>query len=169
MKGMVRLGVILFAVCALAAGSLAFFADITEEPIARQLELETQDALRRVAPTATDFRVVEEGSRWEALRSGETVGRVLAITTKGYGGPIRLIAGVGGDGKLTGVRVVSQTETAGLGNKIATEPFLRQFVGLGTGELWLRKDNSQGGVDAIAAATISSRAVTNALRAAAGQ
>lgn len=168
MKSIVKLGVTLFVVCALAAGSLAFFYSLTEKPIARQRELETQDALTKVAPEATEFRVVEKDAIWEALKDGSSVGRVLAIKAKGYGGPIGMVVGIGADGRLTGVRVVSQTETPGLGNKVSTEPFLRQFVGLGSQDLWLRKDSSQGKVDAISAATISSRAVTAALRAAAG-
>ena len=143
---------------------------LTKEPIARQLELETQEALKRVAPEATDFVPVAAGKSWDALQSGTRVGTVLAVKAKGYGGPISIILGLDGDEKITGVRVVSQTETPGLGNKVASEGFLRQFVGLKAEELWLKKDKpSQGGVDAIASATISSRAVTGALREAAGR
>jgi Na+-translocating ferredoxin:NAD+ oxidoreductase subunit G len=164
MKGIVKLGVTLFVVCAIAAGSLAFFADLTAEPIAAQVAVEQRDALKRVAPLATEFTEAEKGRRWDALGSGASVGRVLAVQAKGYGGPIGIMVGMGNDGKITGVRILTQTETPGLGNKIATEGFLGQFVGKTPEQLWLKKDRSAGAIDAIAAATISSRAVTNALR-----
>jgi len=168
MKGVVKLGVILFVVCALAAGSLAFFADLTEEPIARQALLEQQDALRKVSPRATEFAEVEKGKRWEARDASGPVGEVLAVTAKGYGGPIGMMMGLDTEGKVTGVRVLRQTETAGLGAKVGSENFLGQFVGKSSAELWLRVDSSQGTIDALTAATITSRAATNALRSAAG-
>jgi electron transport complex protein RnfG len=171
MKGVVKLGVTLFVVCALAAGSLAFFADLTEEPIARQALLEQQEALRKVSPRATEFAEVEteveKGKRWEARDSAGPVGEVLAVTAKGYGGPIKMMMGLDTEGKVTGVRVLQQTETAGLGAKVGSESFLGQFVGKSSAELRLRVDSSQGTIDALTAATITSRAATDALRSAA--
>lgn len=167
MKGIVKLGITLFLICSLAAGSLAFVTGFTAGPIAEQARREQQEALKRVAPAATEFR--EAGvNRWEATSSAGKVGDVLAVTAKGYGGPISMVVGIDADRKVTGVRVLLQSETPGLGNKIATEGFLQQFVGKTAEQLRLKKDNASiGAIDAIAAATISSRAVTNALRAAA--
>jgi Na+-translocating ferredoxin:NAD+ oxidoreductase subunit G len=164
MRDVVRLGAILFLVCAVAAGSLAFFADITAKPIAEQARVEQQEALKRVAPDATAFTEIAPGKRWGATNSGATIGEVLAVDAKGYGGPIKMMVGLDASGRLTGVRVLSQTETPGLGNKISTDGFLAQFVGKTQAELRIKKDG--GSIDAISAATISSRAVTNALRSA---
>jgi len=166
MKGIIRLGVTLFLVCAIAAGGLSFVADFTAKPIAEQARREQQDALKLVAPRASEFTEVANG-RWEATAAGASVGRVVAVKAKGYSGPIALAIGIDPEGKVSGVRVLSQTETPGLGAKVASLSFLSQFVGKAGAALALRKDDAAaGGVDAVAAATISSRAVSRAVRAA---
>lgn len=169
MKGIVKLGVTLFLICSIAAGSLAFVADFTAGPIAAQARLEQEDALKKVAPAATEFREAGD-NRWEATSSAGTIGEVLAVTAKGYGGPISLVVGIDAERKVTGVRVTRQSETPGLGTKVAEDGFLSAFVGKGMGQLKLRKDDAaHGAIDAVAAATISSRAVTDAVRLAVGE
>jgi Na+-translocating ferredoxin:NAD+ oxidoreductase subunit G len=166
MKGIVKLGAILFSVCSIAAGLLAFFADFTAEPIAEQAKREEQEALTKVAPTATEFREAGDG-KWEALSTSGKVGDVISVKAKGYGGPIAMVAGIDGNRKVTGVRVITHTETAGLGAKVTGEAFLGQFVGKTASQLRLKKDDGASGtIEALSAATISSRAVTEALRAA---
>ncbi len=97
-----------------------------------------------------------------------------AVAPDGYGGRIRLILAVGADNRVIGVRVVSHKETPGLGDYIdpkkdrnKASPWIRQFDATGfdrVGEAgWkVRKDGGQ--FDARAGATISARAVTNAVR-----
>ena len=167
MKGMIRLAIILFVVCALAAGSLALVNEVTREPIAEQARRETDVALRAVAPDATEFRATDD-TTWDALDDGRSVGGVRAVKAKGYSGPIRLVVGTDTEGRITGVRVISQTETPGLGTKVATDTFLDQFRGKASSEVRLKKDDPAGTIDAVTAATISSRAVVQALRQALG-
>ncbi|HSV91820.1 MAG TPA: FMN-binding protein, partial [Desulfobacterales bacterium] len=71
-----------------------------------------------------------------------------------------LVYGVDASGALTGVQVLEHTETPGLGAKITTA-WIDQFKGKTRDEVALRKDG--GAIDAIAAATISSRAVARAI------
>ncbi|GIK24217.1 MAG: electron transport complex subunit G [Betaproteobacteria bacterium] len=97
-----------------------------------------------------------------------------AVAPDGYGGRIRLILAVGADDRVIGVRVVSHKETPGLGDYIdpkkdrnKASPWIRQFDARGFGEVaaadW--KVSKDGGrFDARAGATISARAVTNAVR-----
>lgn len=56
------------------------------------------------------------------------------------------------------------SETPGLGMKVTEDWFQKQFSGLSQDEIWLKKDKAEGKVDAVTAATISSRAATSAVR-----
>ncbi|MBI4987788.1 MAG: RnfABCDGE type electron transport complex subunit G [Rhodocyclales bacterium] len=109
-----------------------------------------------------------------ARRAGAPAALVFeAVAPDGYGGKIRLIIAVGADNRLIGVRVVSHKETPGLGDYIdpkkdrnKSAPWIRQFDATGFGEVpiagWkVKKDG--GRFDARAGATISARAVTNAV------
>ena len=110
-----------------------------------------------------------------ARRAGAPAALVFeAVAPDGYGGRIRLILAVGADNRLIGVRVVSHKETPGLGDYIDPKkdrnkaaPWIRQFDATGFEQVaaadWkVIKDG--GKFDARAGATISARAVTNAVR-----
>ncbi len=164
MKGPLRLVVVLFVVCGLAAGALAFVNAATKERIAEFARLEKIEAMQKVQPKAEEFVEVTPGKVWEAKAGGQAIGRVLAASTQGYSGPIVGLVGLDGSGVVSGVRVLLQTETPGLGAKISTAGFLGQYQGKKAGEVALKKDDPAGRIDAITAATISSRALTNAVR-----
>jgi electron transport complex protein RnfG len=97
-----------------------------------------------------------------------------AVAPDGYGGRIRLILAVGADNRLIGTRVVSHKETPGLGDYIDPKkdrnkaaPWIRQFDAKGFDDVaaadW-KVARDGGRFDARAGATISARAVTNAVR-----
>lgn len=69
-----------------------------------------------------------------------------------------MVVGVGTDGTVTGVSIISMSETSGLGANASKESFRGQFVGK-SGELAVSKDG--GEIDALTGATITSRAVTS--------
>jgi len=114
------------------------------------------------------------------------LGVVSACSPKGYGGPINFLAAFDFTGKVKGVKILSLNETPGLGaksteiNPLIVEKksakfqnpnmdknkpwFTEQYNSLTLDELYLTKDNPEGKVDAITAATITSRAITNGLR-----
>jgi electron transport complex protein RnfG len=164
MRSAVRLVLVLFAICILAAGTLALVNAGTKDRIAEFARLERQEALKDVFKDADSFREIVPNKEWEALREGEKVGSVLAASTQGYSGPIVSLVGLDLQDKVTGVKVLTQSETPGLGAKIAEEKFLKQFRGLAPEAVALRKDDPAGKIDAVTAATISSRAVTVSLR-----
>jgi electron transport complex protein RnfG len=164
MSGPLRLLVVLFLVCGIAAGSLAFVNAATKERIAEFARLEKIEAMQNVLPEAREFVEVKEGRLWEARAGGQPVGRVLAASTQGYSGPIQGLVGLDPNGAVSGVRVLVQTETPGLGAKIITQAFLGQFQGRAPEEVALKRDDPSGKIDAITAATISSRALTRAVR-----
>lgn len=182
MRDVLRLGFILFAICAVAAGALAFVNDITEERIAAQAAMKLEQALESVVPGAEEFRdetdrvlalkaAVSDGGRPEfslinrvyvGYDNGEMVGAAFACTPSGYGGPIDAVVGVSRDGVVTGLTVVKHTETPGLGANITSRDFQMRFVGLRAGiPVKVTKDGGQ--VEAITGATISSRAVAGAV------
>jgi electron transport complex protein RnfG len=165
MRDFVKMISVLFIACGFAAGSLAVVNAVTKEPIANHEKQQREAALREVFPDADEFRNVVPDRVWEALRKGEKVGNVFLTPVQGYSGAITLVFGTGSDGTVTGLRVLSHTETPGLGAKIATAQFRDQFRNKRPEQLILKKDNpARGQIDAITGATITSRAVTKAMR-----
>jgi Na+-translocating ferredoxin:NAD+ oxidoreductase subunit G len=155
---------VLFIACGVSAGSLAVVNLMTREPIAAGERKAKDDALRQVFASADEFKEITPNRVWEARAQGQPVGVVLQAETPGYSGQIRMMFGVGPDGTLTGFKVLSHTETPGLGAKITTPEFCNQFKNKSLAQLVLRQENpDQGQIDAITAATISSRAVTKAV------
>lgn len=100
-------------------------------------------------------------------KDGNELGYVIGVEShKGYGGTIDLSMGVDTDGNCTGYSLTSISETPGLGMH-ATDTgkgsFAEQFKGLANGEYKVTKDG--GEIQAISGATITSRAMTNAINA----
>ena len=101
--------------------------------------------------------------------SGETVGYVIAsVSPSGYGGDIQVAVGITKDGVLTGVDIVSNSETAGLGSKCTEPEFKNQFAGKPASTLEYTKTGATADnqIDAISGATITTNAVTEAVNAA---
>ena len=88
----------------------------------------------------------------------------LEVASNGYGGPIRILVGMAADGSVIDIAVISHNETPGLGKKIETAHFKDQFRNPTLKEMYLKKESPDGAIDAITAATISSRAVTDGVR-----
>lgn len=101
---------------------------------------------------------------------GTPVAVVFAsVAPQGYNAPIQLLVGVSPDGVVTGVRAVSHRETPGLGDRIeiARSRWIESFDGrslqMPPRALWaVAKDD--GAFDALTGATVTSRAVVNAVR-----
>lgn len=169
MSQMVRFGAILGAICLIATAVLAVTYEVTAPKIAEQLKKEEDAALKELLPAAVSFapKTIEGIDYYEAFGAGgELVGYCLKVTGSGYGGYIRMIAGIDAAGVIRGVRVLEHQETPGLGSRITevkpgqkTPWFLAQFTGKDARTVAVKKD-----VDAITGATISSKAVTDAVR-----
>lgn len=106
---------------------------------------------------------------WRARKAGAPVALVLEVTAPdGYSGDINMLVGIGADGRITGVRVVSHKETPGLGDyiDIAKSAWIRIFDGKAldnpASDGWkVKKDGGQ--FDYMAGATITPRAVVKAV------
>jgi electron transport complex protein RnfG len=88
---------------------------------------------------------------------------VNTYTQKGFSGYISLIAGFKPDGTIINIAVLEQKETPGLGTKMGDPGFKDQFKGKNPAEFQLKVKKDGGPVDAITAATISSRAFCDAV------
>ena len=98
-----------------------------------------------------------------ALYQAGDAGWVVEVTPSGFGGTIDMMVGVGTDGVVTGVSIISMSETSGLGSNASRDTFRGQFVGA-SGSVAVTKDN--GDIDALTGATITSRAVCDGVNAA---
>ena len=160
-----KLGLILLEVTGVIAGLLAAVNHITAPRIAAAQAEKTEKAIAAVLPGAAEPRQIElpEGTDG-AIRAvyASDLGYAIEVHPNGFGGEITMMVGVDMEGKVTGVSIISHSETAGLGAVAAAktakgQAFRDQFIGQ-SGSPAVTKDG--GNIDAIASATITSRAVT---------
>ena len=169
---------VLFGITLVASAGVGFVNMITVEPIAAAKEAATLAALNEVLPafdaTTTEELTIDDMPIvvYTATSAGSVSGyAVQSMTKQGFGGVIRLMVGFTPEGEVVNVNVLEQTETPGLGTKMADEGnvLLTSVKGrkleskkLVNGRLAVTKDG--GDVDALTAATISSRAYVDADR-----
>lgn len=119
-----------------------------------------------------ELGLAEGGRIYRARRAGQPAALLLETTAPdGYSGRIDLIVAVRADGGVSGVRAVTHRETPGLGDYIDPRkdkdkkaPWITQFTGVDAGRLPMLKVKKDGGEIAYhTGATISARAVTNAV------
>ena len=102
---------------------------------------------------------------YPAKKNGEIVGyAVNTYTSIGFSGNISLMAGFKTDGTILSITVLDHKETPGLGTKMTEPEFKEQFTGKNPAEFTLKVKKDGGPVDAITAATISSRAFCDAVQ-----
>lgn len=168
---MLRLAMTLFVITAVMAGALAAVNGITKDKIAAAKAAKLQAALATVMPDAAGMEEISFTTDDSTIRSvykaTDGSGYAVEVAPAGFGGEISMLVGVDDNGKVTGISVISHAETAGLGAVAAAktsagEAFRQQFVGA-EGNLAVTKDG--GTIDAIASATITSRAVTDGVNA----
>ena len=75
---------------------------------------------------------------------------------------MRVMVGMDEKEKITGIRIIEQYETPGLGDGIIEESFILQFRNRTSSEVKLKKD--KGSIEAVTGATISSKACVDAVR-----
>ena len=129
--------IVLVLICVVMSGLLALTNSATAPIIAEAERKANEEARLEVLPQADSFLQVEQAGLPEAVREvyqAQNGARyTFSITTQGYGGKntLKMAVGIDTDGKITGVKVLSHKETAGLGSKItADEGFYGQFPGL---------------------------------------
>lgn len=166
----------LFVVTLVASTTLGFIYELTREPIAEARMRARNMAIRQVVPEFTNqpnnesYKVPLEGDSlqvYPAKQDGNLVGlAVSSFTEQGYSGRIRIMVGFRADGSINNISVLEHAETPGLGDKIekAKSDWSTQFNGKNPENFDLQVQKDGGDVDAITAATISSRAYCDAVQ-----
>ncbi|NMB43234.1 MAG: RnfABCDGE type electron transport complex subunit G [Clostridiales bacterium] len=178
MNKIIKLGIILFITTAIAAGLLSFLNIQTKDIIAKQQEEANNQARQEVLPQGKEFKELGEsefkkatdGSNlvteiFEATDGSNTVGYTIKTSISGYSGAVVVMTGIGTEGNVEGVKVVSNTETPGLGANAATPDFQDQYKGLSTDQdIEVVKVPPTGNqIQALTGATITSKAVTDSV------
>ena len=173
MKKTLGLVLSLTAIAAVCAGVLAYIDGLTREGIAAAKEKNALDAALAVMPAGVEGKIAavswadEERKKPVAFAGRDARGALLGYAALGrdaggYGGDIELMVGFEADRKtVVCYRTLSASETPGLGMKLKTPEFADQFKGKDGSSMKVRKDG--GDVEAITAATITSRAVCRAI------
>lgn len=170
--------VVLFSVTLIASAAVGYVQTLTAGPIEAAKEAKQVNAIRQVIPGEFDndpnadvWKVqTPDGGELEfypAKKNGELVGTaVKTYTNNGFGGKIWLMVGFNPDGTISNYSVLEHKETPGLGSKMDTW-FVKDgkgdIIGKNPGGNGLKVSKDGGNVDAITAATISSRAFLDAV------
>lgn len=166
--------IVLIAITGIAAAALGSVYEATKSPIEAAKAAKQQNAIKAVVPEF-DNNPLEEAKEYEvdggvvkvfpAKKDGKTVGHAIeTFTMNGFSGLIRVMVGVDVEGNIVNYSVLEHKETPGLGSKMQ-----EWFVAKGdirgmnptSNNMTVSKDG--GDVDAITAATISSRAFLDAI------
>jgi electron transport complex protein RnfG len=157
-----------------ASACLGFVYQMTKAPIELSILNKKLEAIKQVVPEF-DNNPNEEMYRlptadgdsldvYPARKGGNIVGyAVLTYTKKGFSGEINMMAGFKTDGTIVNITVLDHKETPGLGTKMTEPKFKDQFRDKNPAGFKLKVKKDGGPVDAITAATISSRAFCDAV------
>jgi len=143
-----------------SVGLVTWTDSITKDKIEEQKEQEIQSMLEEMFPSMSEYTF--EDDIYAIYSDGAGVGYAFLAVGKGYGGDIDILIGLEDETTIKGITIISQSETPGLGSRIAESSFASKFAGLNIGDVALKQDGGQ--IDAITGATISSGAVVDAVR-----
>lgn len=134
--------------------------DNKKELLAGAAEVLAAAGYDSTADTLENFYLVE--------KDGQTAGVVMNVTShEGYGGDINFSMGIDLEGTVTGVEILSISETAGMGMRATEEEFKGQFRDKAVDQFVVTKTgaSAENEIDAISGATFTSSAVTNGVNA----
>ena len=168
----INMVVTLLVIAGVAAGALGGVYVLTKEPIAIAKKKKQEKAIKMVLPAfdklesvkVPDARGGDSLLFTYAKKEGKVIGvAVNTYSAKGFGGYVYLMVGFLPDGTINNTAVLAHSETPGLGTKMKTPGFKDQFNGKNPASFKLKVTKDKGDVDAITAATISSRAFCDAV------
>ena len=180
MRDLVKMVVVLLVICTTSGVVLSYVNEATKAPREYQyIKFVQEPSIKAVLsdydndPVKERIKLVlgenEEGKPIEivvfpAKKGGETQAIAYSAAAKGYHDLIEVMVGVGPEGKLTGISIMTHTETPGLGARIVEPEFTDQFAGL---DLETTNLAAEGGkVDTLSGATFSTVGVITAVGAA---
>jgi H+/Na+-translocating ferredoxin:NAD+ oxidoreductase subunit G len=175
MKNNLRLGLILFLITALTGLTLGAANSITAGPIAETKAKAKQAAMQEILPAADEFKEIADKNNDTVLevnagyKNDEIVGYALKVAPKGYGGKVEMMVGISNEGIIGGIKILSHSETPGLGANAPKPKFSGQFAKKSISkklQVIKGKASKENEVEALTGATITSRAVTGGVNSA---
>lgn len=152
------------------SGALGMVYNLTKGPIEEANKAKEVSAIKEVLPQfdndpLTTKKEVDGLTVYTGTMGGQIVGfAVKTYTEKGFSGRFDLMVGFKMDGSINNISVLEQKETPGLGTKMKEDKFKNQFLGKNPESYKMIVKKDGGEVDAITAATISSRAYCDAIQ-----
>lgn len=165
--------------CAIGTFGLAYTYNCTKSAIEASAQKEQMDTIKKVLPSFNE-PVIEKTVRdnttehtvFIAKNNGAVVGIAMVSSSVGYGGDVKLMVGIIPDNTIYGVELLQHQETPGLGAKAGNASFTQQFIGktlvtaqdvLSVIKAGEKSTDPSRAIEAITAATITSKAFTKAV------
>ena len=159
MRKILKLAMVLLIIATVSGVILGITYTVTKEPITKQVKLEEEKALKNIFPKATSFNPTISKDNYiyyEVYIKNKLIGYAIDASGKGFSGTIKIKVGMNLNKTIKAIRITSQNETPGLGTRIKRKKFTNQFMNKTLKQL--------GTIDAVTGATISSRAVSEAVQ-----
>ena len=157
-KSLIVITVKLLAISMITALLLSCVNALTLEKIADNAKREKAAAIEEIFPDADsniqlDVTLDGTSALYKVYSGDSVIGYVAEATPLGFGGEMTLMVGVNKDGTVSGVKLVSHSETPGLGDRTKDPTYLKQYVGMGNDTINVSE------IDVITGSTISSKAI----------
>jgi len=166
MKYYLQLGFVLLLITALASGILAYINGLTAPIIEENQRITKENARKEVMPDAVSFEKIgiynEEGVFAAKNDTGEIVGFTFLASLYGYSSDVKSMVGVTKDMVVNKIKVISQTETPGLGANCEKPEFQAQFSNKDLQQMKVDKDG--GSIESLTGATITTRTIANSIK-----
>ena len=180
MRDLIKMVVVLFVICTTSGVVLSYVNEATEEPREYSYIKFVQEPSMKAVLSDYDNDPIKERIKlavgedkegnpvevvvFPAKKGGKTEAIAYSAAAKGYHDLIEVMIGVNPNGTLTGISIMTHTETPGLGARIVESEFTDQFAGLDLDTTKLAADG--GKVDTLSGATFSTVGVIAAVSAA---
>lgn len=155
-KEFVLPSIALTLICLIVSAALVFTYQFTKPFIDAAAKKAADEARVEMLPEGDSFTqlTIDVENVVEAYEADNGAGYVFTTKTKGYGGEMQVMVGISSEGLITGVKLMDNSETAGLGSRVGESAHTQQYIG---------KDSSLEGIEKISGASISSAAFKTAV------
>lgn len=147
----------LILISVITALTLSCVNALTADKIAENAAAEKAEAIASIFPESDQSEAADPTPEvvtalYLVYSNGEALGYAAEVAPLGFGGELTVMVGVNADGTIKGVKLISHSETPGLGSRVGEAEYLAQYAGKNGAAL-------AGGVDVIAGSTVSSNAI----------
>lgn len=166
MKYYLKLGFVLLIITVIASGILAFINSFTEPKIIENQIRTKEEARKEVLPQAVRFEPIGTINDEEVFKgldeNDHIVGYTFLASLYGYSSDVKTMVGADSNLTINQIKIISQTETPGLGANCEKPEFQNQFIQKTKKEMKVDKDG--GSIISITGATITTRTIANSIR-----